>query len=37
MQKYIDEKDVSETYSKIEKQMAKEINELIEEGGYVGA
>jgi len=35
--KYIDEKDVSETYSKIEKQMAKEINELIEEGGYVGA
>jgi len=35
--KYIEEKDVSEQYAKIGKQLEKEIHELIEEGGYVGA
>ncbi len=35
--KYIEEKDVSEQYTKIGKQLEKEISELIEEGGYVGA
>ncbi len=35
--KYVEESGVSEAYQKIEKLMNKEINDLIEEGGYVNA
>jgi len=35
--KYVEEQDVSEEYKKIDKQLVKEIHELVEEGGYVDA
>jgi V/A-type H+/Na+-transporting ATPase subunit A len=35
--KYVVEEDVSKEYNKIEKQLSKEIHDLIEEGGYVDA